>query len=98
MPGVGRRWLFYSSPGDLVDTSGPVPGSFRAQPGDAEMVFIGRRRMAPLAAPSSLTSWNGRAPSAALPIGMAARNRLICPIQDKFDALATNTDFDWTVA
>lgn len=98
MPGVVSSWLFSLRPGDRVDTSGPF-GSFRAQPGEAEMVFIGGGvGMAPLRAiifdqleragsKRRLTYWYG------------ARNKGDLPYQDEFDALAEkHPNFDWTVA
>ncbi|MGJ8571522.1 MAG: NADH:ubiquinone reductase (Na(+)-transporting) subunit F [Hoeflea sp.] len=98
MPGVVSSWLFSLRPGDQVDTSGPF-GSFRAQPGEAEMVFIGGGvGMAPLRAiifdqlervctKRRITYWYG------------ARNKGDLPYQDEFDALAAeHPNFDWTVA
>jgi Na+-transporting NADH:ubiquinone oxidoreductase subunit F len=104
-PSVPRRharvvssWLFSLKPGDRVDTSGPF-GSFRAQPGDAEMIFIGGGvGMAPLRAiifdqlerlgsGRRISYWYG------------ARNKADLPYQDEFDALAEkHPNFDWTVA
>lgn len=98
MPGVVSSWLFALKPGDRVDTSGPF-GSFRAQPGDAEMVFIGGGvGMAPLRAiifdqlerlgsKRRISYWYG------------ARNKADLPYPDEFDALvAKHPNFDWTVA
>jgi Na+-transporting NADH:ubiquinone oxidoreductase subunit F len=98
MPGVVSSWLFSLKPGDRVDTSGPF-GSFRAQPGDAEMIFIGGGvGMAPLRAiifdqlerlksHRRISYWYG------------ARNKADLPYQDEFDALAEkHPNFGWTVA
>ena len=98
MPGVVSSWLFSLKPGDRVDASGPF-GSFRAQPGDAEMVFIGGGvGMAPLRAiifdqlerldsKRRISYWYG------------ARNKADLPYQEEFDALADrHPNFDWTVA
>lgn len=98
MPGVVSSWLFSLRPGDRVDTSGPF-GSFRAQPGEAEMVFIGGGvGMAPLRAiifdqleqvgtQRRITYWYG------------ARNKGDLPYQDEFDRLTSkHPNFDWTVA
>ncbi|WP_339756577.1 NADH:ubiquinone reductase (Na(+)-transporting) subunit F [uncultured Hoeflea sp.] len=98
MPGVVSSWLFSLRPGDRVDTSGPF-GSFRAQPGEAEMVFIGGGvGMAPLRAiifdqlqrvgtQRRISYWYG------------ARNKGDLPYQTEFDALAAeHPNFDWTVA
>jgi len=98
MSGVVSSWLFSLKPGDRVDTSGPF-GSFRAQPDDAEMVFIGGGvGMAPLRAiifdqlervgsKRRITYWYG------------ARNKADLPYQEEFDALADkHPNFDWTVA
>lgn len=98
MPGVVSSWLFSLKPGDKADTSGPF-GSFRAQPGDAEMVFIGGGvGMAPLRAiifdqlerlgsKRRISYWYG------------ARNKADLPYQQEFDALAAKHDnFTWTVA
>ncbi|AKH98997.1 NADH:ubiquinone oxidoreductase, Na(+)-translocating, F subunit [Hoeflea sp. IMCC20628] len=98
MPGVVSSWLFSLKPGDQVDTSGPF-GSFRAQPGEAEMVFIGGGvGMAPLRAiifdqlerlgsKRRISYWYG------------ARNKSDLPYQDEFAALAArHPNFDWTVA
>lgn len=49
-PGIVSSWLFALDPGDAVEVTGPF-GSFRAQPTDREMVFIGGGvGMAPLRA------------------------------------------------
>jgi len=98
MPGVVSSWLFSLRPGDRVETSGPF-GSFRAQPGEAEMVFIGGGvGMAPLRAiifdqlqrvgtKRRISYWYG------------ARNKGDLPYQAEFDALAAeHPNFDWTVA
>lgn len=98
MPGVVSSWLFSLKPGDRVATSGPF-GSFRAQEGEAEMVFIGGGvGMAPLRAiifdqlervgtRRRVSYWYG------------ARNKADLPYQDEFDALAAKHDnFSWTVA
>jgi Na+-transporting NADH:ubiquinone oxidoreductase subunit F len=98
MPGMVSSWLFALKPGDRVETSGPF-GSFRAQPGEAEMVFIGGGvGMAPLRAiifdqlerigsKRRISYWYG------------ARNKADLPYQEEFDRLAaTHDNFDWTVA
>ena len=98
IPGVVSSWLFSLKSGDRVDTSGPF-GSFRAQPGDAEMVFIGGGvGMAPLRAiifdqlerlgsKRRISYWYG------------ARNKADLPYQDEFDALSDkHPNFGWTVA
>ena len=98
VPGLVSSWLFSLKPGELVDTSGPF-GSFRAQSGDAEMIFIGGGvGMAPLraiifdqlervGAKRRISYWYG------------ARNKADLPYQDEFDALADkHPNFGWTVA
>jgi len=98
MPGVVSSWLFSLKPGDPVATSGPF-GSFRAQAGEAEMIFIGGGvGMAPLRAiifdqlervgsKRRISYWYG------------ARNKADLPYQDEFDALADkHPNFGWTVA
>ncbi|KJS10107.1 MAG: hypothetical protein VR78_14770 [Hoeflea sp. BRH_c9] len=98
LPGIVSSWLFSLKPGDRVDTSGPF-GSFRAQPGDAEMVFIGGGvGMAPLRAiifdqlerlgsGRRISYWYG------------ARNKADLPYQEEFDTLAAkHKNFTWTVA
>lgn len=98
MPGLVSSWLFALRPGDRVETSGPF-GSFRAQQGEAEMVFIGGGvGMAPLraiifdqlerlGAQRRLSYWYG------------ARNKADLPYQDEFDELAArHENFNWTVA
>lgn len=97
MPGLVSSWLFALKPGDRVDTSGPF-GSFRAQTGEAEMVFIGGGvGMAPLRAiifdqlqlqgsRRRISYWYG------------ARNKADLSYQDEFDALAAgHPNFSWTV-
>lgn len=98
MPGLVSSWLFSLKPGDRVETSGPF-GSFRAQPGEAEMVFLGGGvGMAPLRAiifdqlerigsKRRMSYWYG------------ARNKADLPYQQEFDALAArHANFNWTVA
>ncbi|MEM5470176.1 NADH:ubiquinone reductase (Na(+)-transporting) subunit F [Hoeflea sp. AS60] len=98
MAGVVSSWLFSLKPGDRVDTSGPF-GSFRAKPGEAEMIFIGGGvGMAPLraiifdqleriGAKRRISYWYG------------ARNKADLLYQNEFDTLAEkHPNFNWTVA
>lgn len=97
-PGIVSSWLFALKPGQKVTTSGPF-GSFRAQPTDKEMVFIGGGvGMAPLRAliheQLGITK-SGRRMS----FWYGARSKAELLYVDELDALAAANDiFDWTVA
>jgi Na+-transporting NADH:ubiquinone oxidoreductase subunit F len=97
-PGIVSSWLFALKPGQEVVTSGPF-GSFRAQPTDKEMVFIGGGvGMAPLRAliheQLGITK-SGRKMS----LWYGARSKAELLYVDELDALAAaHKNFDWTVA
>ncbi len=97
-PGVASSWLFGLEEGETVLAAGPF-GSFRAQPGDREMVFIGGGvGMAPLRAiiweqlesvgtDRKISFWYG------------ARSKAELFYADEFAELAARHDnFSWTVA
>jgi Na+-transporting NADH:ubiquinone oxidoreductase subunit F len=97
-PGIVSSWLFDLKPGKTVTTSGPF-GTFRAQPTDKEMVFIGGGvGMAPLRAliheqlgitksGRKMTFWYG------------ARSKAELLYVDELNALAdAHETFEWTVA
>lgn len=97
-PGVVSSWLFGLKEGDRVVAAGPF-GTFRAQPGDREMVFIGGGvGMAPLRAiiwdqlervgtTRKISFWYG------------ARSKAELFYADEFATLAARHDnFTWTVA
>ncbi len=97
-PGVVSSWLFGLKEGDTVVAAGPF-GTFRAQPGDREMVFIGGGvGMAPLRAiifdqlervgtTRKISYWFG------------ARSKSELFYADEFSDLAAKHDnFSWTVA
>lgn len=97
-PGIVSSWLFALEPGQTVETSGPF-GSFRAQPTQAEMVFVGGGvGMAPLRAliheqlgldesTRPMSFWYG------------ARSKAELLYVDELDALAASHDrFNWTIA
>lgn len=96
-PGVVSSWLFGVQPGEEVAVSGPF-GSFRAQPGDREMILIGGGvGMAPLRA----IIWDqlerigsGRRIS----FWYGARSPAELYHADEFETLAAkHGNFDWTV-
>lgn len=97
-PGIVSSWLFSLRPMDMILLSGPF-GTFRVQPTDREMVFIGGGvGMAPLRAmiydqlerthtTRKMSFWYG------------ARSKVELLYSAEFDELAAkNSNFDWTVA
>ena len=97
-PGIVSSWLFDLKPGQKVTTSGPF-GTFRAQPTDNEMVFIGGGvGMAPLRA--LIHEQLGIANSdRRMSFWYGARSKTELLYVDELDALAAEHDnFDWTVA
>jgi NAD(P)H-flavin reductase len=97
-PGIVSSWLFALQPGQEVTTSGPF-GSFRAQPTDKEMVFIGGGvGMAPLRA--LIHEQLGIAKSGRkMSLWYGARSKAELLYVDELDALAAaHENFDWTVA
>lgn len=97
-PGIVSSWLFALKPGQKVETSGPF-GSFRAQPTQAEMVFIGGGvGMAPLRALiHEQLGQNNTARTMSFWYGARSKAELL--YVDELDDLAAAHDtFSWTVA
>jgi Na+-transporting NADH:ubiquinone oxidoreductase subunit F len=96
-PGIVSSWLFGLNPGDPVPSAGPF-GSFRARPGDAEMILIGGGvGMAPLRAIAHDQLERVRA-GRRISLWYGARSRIELLYTEEMDALAAAHDnFDWTV-
>jgi Na+-transporting NADH:ubiquinone oxidoreductase subunit F len=96
-PGIVSSWLFGLKPGDEVPSAGPF-GSFRARPGDAEMILIGGGvGMAPLRAIAHDQLERVRA-SRRISLWYGARSRIELLYAEEIDALAAaHPNFDWTV-
>lgn len=97
-PGVVSSWLFDVNEGDTIVAAGPF-GTFRAQPGDREMVFIGGGvGMAPLRA----IIWEQLeqvGTSRKISFWYGARSKAELFYADEFTTLAAKHDnFTWTVA
>ena len=97
-PGIVSSWLFAVKPGDAVGVSGPY-GSFRAQPGEREMVLIGGGvGMAPLRA-IIFDQLERRGTSRPISYWYGARSRTELFYAEEFAALAErHPNFRWTVA
>ncbi len=97
-PGVVSSWLFALKPGDAVEAAGPF-GDFRAQEGEAEMVFIGGGvGMAPLRAIVH-DQLDARQTKRRMSFWYGARSRADLFYEDEFEDLAArHPNFTWTPA
>lgn len=96
--GVVSSYLFGLEPGDKVAVSGPY-GTFAAQPGAREMVFIGGGvGMAPLRA-IIFDQLANRTTGRRMSFWYGARSRIDLFHEHEFEQLAAeNENFSWTVA
>ncbi|NNK68717.1 MAG: NADH:ubiquinone reductase (Na(+)-transporting) subunit F [Rhodobacteraceae bacterium] len=97
-PGIVSSWLFSLRAGDKVQTTGPF-GSFRVQPTEREMVFIGGGvGMAPLRA-QIFEQLERLGTKRKISFWYGGRSKSDLFYADEFDALAArHPNFTWTVA
>ncbi len=97
-PGIVSSWLFSLQQDDPVLVSGPF-GSFRVQPTEREMVFIGGGvGMAPLRA-MIFEQLNQVKTTRKMSFWYGARNKTELLYTDEMDRLAAeHGNFDWTIA
>ncbi|PJI84367.1 Na+-transporting NADH:ubiquinone oxidoreductase subunit F [Yoonia maricola] len=97
-PGIVSSWLFSLQQGDPVLVSGPF-GSFRIQPTEREMVFIGGGvGMAPLRA-MIFEQLNQAETKRRMSFWYGARNKTELLYTEEIERLATqHSNFDWTIA